>query len=128
MITQDEHMTNLVFNAMGREQEIYAYQLNIDTYTTAVASLPQGEWPAHLVQYKNVAIDMLPLSMSEDDVELVMDYNHRDRLLTLLRTERHELKKVTAFRDVLKAEIGENYLELVREARAEQLAKFQPSA
>lgn len=120
MITQDEHMNNLIVNAAGRESEIYAYQLNIDMYNATVATLPKGEWPEHITAYKATPIDNLPLSLSGEDVELIMDYQHRDRLLVLLRTELNELKKVTAMRDILKNQIGDNYLELVRAAREAQ--------
>jgi hypothetical protein len=120
MITNQEHLNNLVVAAFGREMEIYYYQINIDNYTAMLAALPQESWPEDLFQYKEAAVDKLPESLTDDDVVLISEYQYRDRLRNLLRTEKAEQRKVVRVRDVLKAQIGPDYDALVAACKASQ--------
>lgn len=106
MITPEEHLANLIANAFHREMEVYGYQMNIDNYTTMLAELPTDEWPAHLVDYTAAAIESLPVAMSDEDVGAVSDYQYRDRLRALLRTERVEQGKASRVLVALKTQIG----------------------
>jgi hypothetical protein len=109
MITNQEHLNNLVVAAFGREMEIYQYQINVDNYAVMLAALPQESWPEDLVQYKEAAIDKLPESLDDDVVLTISEHQYRDRIRNLLRTEKVEQSKATRVRDALKAQIGADY-------------------
>ena len=108
MFTTEEHMQNLVMNAFHREVEVYGYQINIDNYTTMLSVLPDGEWPEALAVWASSEIGKLPVEMSDEDVQIVSDYQYRDRLRALLRTERVEQGKSRRVLVALKTQIGSN--------------------
>ena len=120
MITNTEHLNNLVQAAYYRELEVYHYQLNIDNYTVMLAALPSDEWPAHLVGYAASTIDQLPIDMSDADVDLINDYKYRDGLRVAVRSERAEQSKTTRVLDALKSQIGADYDTLVADFKAAQ--------
>jgi hypothetical protein len=109
MITNDEKLASAVMNAYYREVEIYSYQVNIDNYSAMLLALPSEDWPQNWVAFKGVKIDELPHSLSDDDAQAISDYQYRDRLRSLIRTERAEQSKTIRIRDVLKAQIGDSY-------------------
>jgi hypothetical protein len=122
VITTQEHLSNLVVAAYHREMEIYQYQLNVDNYTVMLVGLPQDGWPDALVQYKETAIDNLPQDFDDAKVGLVADYQYRDRLRNLLRTEKVECGRATKIRDALKEQIGADYDALIAACKASQPA------
>jgi hypothetical protein len=120
MITNQEHLNNLVAAAFGREMEYYYYQINIDNYTAMLVTLPQGGWPEELLQYKEAATDKLPESLSDDVVVTISEYQYRDKICNLLRTEKIEQSKAARVRDALKTQIGADYDALVAAYKATQ--------
>jgi hypothetical protein len=80
--------------AIGREAEMSIYQVNIDNYTAMLLALPQDTWPDDIVQYQNATIESLPHDMPDDEVFKISDYQYRDRITKLLRTEKVEQVKV----------------------------------
>jgi hypothetical protein len=106
MISSEEHLNNLVAHAYARVVEVYAYQTNIDNYTMMLAALPTDNIPGRLAPYSNVDVASLPHDMDDDDVQLISDYQYRDRLRTLLRTEKAEQNKSQRVLDSIKAQIG----------------------
>ena len=106
MITDQEHNSNLVMNAYHRAMEVYGYQVNVDNYTTMLESLPAGDWPTNLARYSSTEIANLPTDMSDEDVATVSDYQYRDRLRGLLRTEKVEQGKANRILNALKSQIG----------------------
>lgn len=106
MLSPEEHVRNLVVNAYHREMEVYGYRLNIDNYTVALTDLPQGDWPESLVSWAATGVGNLPARMSDEEVALVSDYQYRDRLRFLLRTERAEKNKSERILAAIKAQIG----------------------
>jgi hypothetical protein len=120
MITNQEHLNNLVAAAFGREVEIYQYQINIDNYGVMLASLPTDAWPDALLPYKEAASDKFPESFTDAEVELISDFQYRDRIKTLLRTEKIEQGKTARVRDALKAQIGADYDSLIAAYKASQ--------
>ena len=97
-----------------REQEIFAYDLNIVNYETALAAMPQGDWPEHLVQYQNSTLDQVP---DEYDT-IVSEYQFRDRLRYLLKTERAERLKTFKIYEALVAQLPADQIEtLVAQAQ-----------
>ena len=113
MITDQEKQAGLVMNAFHREMEIYGYQLNIDNYSAMLDALPAGEWPADLGAFRTIKTEDLPHDLSDGQVAQINDYQYRDRLRVLVRTEKAEQNKSIRVRDVLKAQIGSNYDALV---------------
>jgi hypothetical protein len=120
MITDNEKLASTVMNAYHREMEIYAYQVNIDNYSAMLLALPSGDWPQDWVAFKGVKVEDLPHSLSDDDVQAISDYQYRDRLRSLVRTEKAEQNKSSRIRDVLKAQIGDDYDALVLAYKATQ--------
>ena len=100
--------------------EVYSYQVNIDNYTTMLSVLPTDAWPEALVQYQGAEIANIPHSVSDADIQTISDYQYRDRLRALLRTERIEQGKAARVLDALKTQIGADYSTLVNEYKATQ--------
>jgi hypothetical protein len=113
MITDQEKQAGLVMNSFHREMEIYGYQLNIDNYSAMLAALPADDWPADLEAFRTIKTEDLPHDLSDEQVAQIGDYQYRDRLRVLVRTEKAEQNKSIRIRDVLKSQIGSNYDALV---------------
>jgi hypothetical protein len=120
MITTQEHLNNLVVAAFHREMEVYQYQINVDNYTVMLASLPQGDWPSNLITYKNTVTEALPEHLDDVDVALVADYQYRDKIRNLLRSEKVEQGKAGRVRDALKSQIGADYDALIAACKTNQ--------
>jgi hypothetical protein len=118
MITTQEHLNNLVVAAFHREMEVYQYQINIDNYGVMIAALPQGDWPSNLLSYKNTPSEALPENLDDVSIGLVADYQYRDKIRNLLRSERVEQSKAARVRDALKSQIGADYDTLVEAYKA----------
>lgn len=121
IITEQEKLNNLVFHAYHRELEINGYQVNIDNYTMMLATLPTGDWPESISQYRNTPIAELPHSLTDEEVQLATDYNYRDYLRNILRTEKAEQSKSIRLLDVMKTQIGQDYSTLVQAFKATQV-------
>lgn len=121
MITADEHKDNLVKHAFGREQEEYDYQVNIDNYMAILATLPTGDVPAEIGPYMHLRIEELPLSLDDTLVQMIADYQFRNRIQVLLRTERIEQSKTRRVKDVIKAQIGPEYTAKIAAHKAKQV-------
>ena len=112
----DTHVTDTIAEAIvHREREIFSYDLNIVNYETALATMPQDDWPEHLVQYQTATLDQVP---DEFDA-IVSEYQFRDRLRYLLKTERAERLKTFKIYEALVARLPEDQVAtLVAEAHA----------
>lgn len=98
-----------------REREIFAYDLNIANYEGTLAALPQGDWPAELIQYRTATLDQVP---DEYDA-IVTEYQFKDRLYYLLKTERAERLKTFKIYEALVNRIPEaDRVELITAAVA----------
>jgi hypothetical protein len=118
MITTQEHLNNLVVAAFHREMEVYQYQINIDNYGVMLAALPQDSWPSDLLTYKNTPSEALPEGLDDVVIGLVSDYQYRDKIRNLLRSEKVEQSKARRVRDALKSQIGADYDALVAAYKA----------
>lgn len=100
----DSNKKEAVANAVvHREREIFSYDLNITNYEAMLAALPQGEWPADLVQYKHSTLDQVPDHLDASVSEL----QYRDRIRYLIKTERAERNKSWHVYQALLAQIPE---------------------
>ena len=120
MITTQEHLNNLVVAAFHREMEVYQYQINVDNYGVMLAALPQGDWPSNLVNYKTTPTESLPESLDAATVASIADYQYRDKIRNLLRSEKVEQSKASRVRDALKSQIGADYDSLIAAYKANQ--------
>lgn len=118
IVNTQEHQNNLVTNAYHREMEVYQYQINIDNYVAMLSALPDNEWPDNFVEYKAASIESLPSSISDEDIQIISDYQYRDRMRGLLRTERIEQNKAIRVLNALKAQIVGDYNALILQAKA----------
>ena len=86
----DQVKQNAIAEAIvGREMEIFSYDMNISNYEIVLSALPTGDWPEHLAQYQYSTLDKVP----DEYDQLVSDYQYRDRIRLLLKTERLERNK-----------------------------------
>ena len=89
----------------SRQEELNAYQLNIDMYNSLLANLP-SELPARLEEYrqrpdKHVAATEI---QNLDDVSLLADVWYFDEIKGRIRSEIVEMRKVQAIISVLEAQ------------------------
>jgi len=93
----------LADNIVMREREIMSYDINITNYTAMLAALPEDEWPSHLAQYKTATLDQVP----DEFDDIVSQYQYRDRLRYLIKTEKAERAKSFRVYEALIAQIPE---------------------
>jgi hypothetical protein len=103
-VSNEDKYKILADNAVMREKEVMAYDINIANYTAMVAGLPEGDWPADLVQYKTATLDLVPDEL--DDI--VSQYQYRDRLRYLIKTEKAERAKSFRVYEALLAQLPED--------------------
>lgn len=118
-ITNQDTIDTLALNVVHREREVHQYQINIDNYTAMLAALPQGEPPAEIAQYLSTKTEELPVFLSLELVQAIADYQYRDRIAYLIRTEAIEQGKAKRVLEALKAQIPADQLDaLVADALA----------
>lgn len=118
-ITNQDTIDTLALNVVHREREVHQYQINIDNYTQMLAALPQGEAPAEIAQYLSTKTEELPVFLSLELVQAIADYQYRDRISYLIRTEAIEQAKAKRVLEALKAQIPADQLDaLVADAVA----------
>jgi hypothetical protein len=88
---------------VGREMEVFSYDMNITNYEIMLTSLPQDNWPENLVQYQHSTLDQVPDELDQT----VSDYQYRDRIRSLLKTERLERNKAFRIYEALLSRIPE---------------------
>jgi len=116
-INPQDTINTLALNVVHREREVHQYQINIDNYTAMLAAMPQGEPPAEILQYMSTKTEELPFDVPLETVQAVSDYQYRDRIRYLIRTEAIEQGKAKAVLNALKAQIPADQLDaLVAEA------------
>lgn len=93
----------LADNIVMREKEIMSYDINITNYTAMLAALPQDDWPNHLAQYANATLDQVP----DEFDDIVSQYQYRDRLRFLIKTEKAERAKSFRVYEALIAQLPE---------------------
>ena len=118
-ITNQDTIDTLALNVVHREREVHQYQINIDNYTQMLTALPQGEAPAEIAQYMSTKTEELPFDVPLETVQLISDYQYRDRIAYLIRTEAIEQGKAKRVLEALKAQIPADQLDaLVADAVA----------
>lgn len=118
-VTQQDTFSALALNVIHREREINQYQINIDNYTHILDVLPKGLIPENIVPYMGVPPESLPNDVSLEFILEVNNYQYRERISTLIRTESIEQAKSKYILESLKAQIPADQLDgLVAEALA----------
>lgn len=116
------NITNALADAIvGREQELLSYDINITNYEIMLTTLPQSEWPENLAQYKRSTLDQVPDELDET----VSQYQYRDRIKSLLKTERLERNKAQRIYDAILSQIPEADRTTVIAAAQARLAQSQ---
>jgi hypothetical protein len=106
IVTEDIKTAALADALVAREHEMFGYQVNIDNYTAMLAVLPTGDWPEPLAKWKATAVASLPAEMDDATVQQIVDLQYRDRLRSLLRTERVEQGKSRRVWEALQGQIA----------------------
>jgi hypothetical protein len=83
--------------------EVFSYDMNIANYEIMLVGLPQDSWPENLVQYQRSTLDQVPDQLDQT----VSDYQYRDRIRSLLKTERLERSKAFRIYEALLSRIPE---------------------
>ena len=116
-INPQDTINTLALNVVHREREVHQYQINIDNYTAMLAAMPQGDAPAEILQYMSTKTEELPFDVPLETVQAVADYQYRDRIRYLIRTEAIEQNKAKQVLNALKVQIPADQLDaLVAEA------------
>lgn len=102
-ISNADKYTVLADNIIMREREIMSYDINITNYTAMLAALPQDDWPSHLAQYFDATLDKVP----DEYDDIVSQYQYRDRLRYLIKTEKAERAKSFRVYEALIAQLPE---------------------
>jgi len=127
VVTQTEHLDTLVTNSYHREKEVYQYQVNVDNYTVMLTGLPQDNIPTSLANYANTEIHDLPWDMDDADVQMIAQYQYRNKLRSLLRSEKVEQNKARLILEALKAQVvagGLDYPTVIAEKKIVEDAKL----
>ena len=95
---------------VSREQEVHSYQINIDNYQILLLALPQDDCPEYLAQYINTPVAQLPSNISFEDVQILSDYQYRNLVNSLLRTEMIEQGKAQRILNAIKSQIPADQL------------------
>ena len=106
IITADMKKVLVADAYLGRVHEVQSYQLNIDNYTAMLVDLPQDAWPAEMVQYKDIDPAKIDPDVSLDDMVIISDYQFRDRVRILLRTEHVEMSKTARIMNALDGQLS----------------------
>lgn len=106
-INQQKHLETLAEAAVIREQEIFQYDVNITNYEAMLTAMPQNDWPENLVQYRNSTPDQIPDELDQ----VVADYQYRDRLRYLLKTEKIERNKSFKVYEAMLSQLPEDQRE-----------------
>jgi hypothetical protein len=56
-ITEDDHNEIVATQIVMREQEVHAYQINIDNYTSMLEKLPKDDWPDSIKKLRGTTSD-----------------------------------------------------------------------
>lgn len=91
-ISDEQKYSSIADQILMREQEIFNYDMNITNYTTMLTTMPQDDWSAELAPYQNATLDQVPDHL--DDI--VIQYQFRDRVRYLIKTEKAERAKSNA--------------------------------
>lgn len=121
----EERLKELADHLVGRDEEVAAYQLNIDNYTAMVAALDAAlpaEWPQELLAFRGKAPDFVYANAPADKVEMLIDLGYRDRLRFLLRSERGEQRKTELVGEQIRGRLP---AERLAELKAAALARRQ---
>ena len=102
-ITQNDVTETIADAVVGREREIFSYDINITNYELMLTTLPVGNWPSNLEQYQRSPLDQVPDELDQE----VSDYQYRDRIKSLLKTERLERSKAVRIYEALLSQIPE---------------------
>ncbi len=117
-ITQTQTTEAVADAIIGRETEMFSYDMNITNYEIMLEALPTDDWPENVEQYQRTSLDLVP----DDLAQMVSEYQYRDRIRVLLKTEKLERSKAHRIYQALLSRIPEQDRVAVIAAAQERLA------
>jgi hypothetical protein len=79
------------FNLIHRQEEVEQYDFNIDNYKSQLEVMTDETWESTgLSQYKNVKLEQLPESLTDEEEDLIVELQQKDRIKKLIRTEKQQ--------------------------------------
>lgn len=114
-ISADDLNAKLADAFVAREQEVCHYDINILNYEMMLEGLPQGDWPADLAPYKGRSPDTYPV----ESIDEISNLEFRDRIASLLRTEKIERGKAARVLATLQSRLSvDTFASLIAAAKS----------
>jgi hypothetical protein len=107
IITNNQRISDLADNIVGRTHEVYNYDTNIQNYEALLAGYPT-EWPEHLEQFKGMNPHDAAAQCEHEHIEELAACQQAERVSYLLKTEKVERAKAAAILDVLLAQMPDD--------------------
>lgn len=121
-LTQDQQDDIVAAAMLAREMEHFHFAHNIVVYTKMLESLPIDSWPTELIQYQTMKRDEV-VSSAGADAPTVLNYQYRDQLQHLVKTETAEAGRVDLIYNGLIAHFNGDAVRL-----ADAIARVQAQA
>lgn len=96
IISQSKRENDLADQIVSRTHEQYLYDENITNYEAILATLPTDEWPVRLQHLRGLPDHEAAFLCDPEDIDLLAQYQVRDRISNLIKSEKVERAKVTA--------------------------------
>ena len=84
---------DLQSNIDARNQEIYGYQMNINSYEAIVEALQSLEWTDDIKPFDGMTLQEIVEKAPKDKVELISDLVFRNKIAAALEVEKLEQRK-----------------------------------
>lgn len=105
IISTARREADLADNIVMRTFEVYGYDQNITNYEAILPSLPEGDWPSHLAHLRGLSDHEAAFACDPADIDVLSQYQFRDRIANLIKSERVERAKAAAILGALDAQL-----------------------
>lgn len=105
IITDAKREADLADQIVARTHEVYQYDSNITNYEAMLATLPTDEWPERLAAFRGKNEHEAAFACPSEDIDLLAQYQLRDRIANLIKSEKVERAKAAAILAVVDAQL-----------------------
>lgn len=105
IINNAKRESDLADSIVSRTHEVYNYDVNIQNYELMLLSLPQDEWPEHLVAYQGIDGHDAAFACPAEYIEELAQYQMRDQIQNLIKSEKMERAKAAAILSAVDAQL-----------------------
>lgn len=105
IISAAKREADLADQIVSRTYEVYQYDLNIQNYEAMLTTLPTDEWPDSIVDLKNMTDHEASFACPSDLVDILAQYQLRDRVQNLVKSEQVERAKAAAILSAVDAQL-----------------------